>query len=311
VEFFDWEKNGSHRLVGTLYFRLFDVIDKEIRTWEFWSGKKDKSAGNLHLEKFTIKAKPSLLQIIEKGLKINTMVGIDFTASNMDADVPGSNHYQNPDKFTYNQYQEAIHSVVSVLSLYDYHKQIPCYGFGAKCRYPELHTTDCSHLFPLSGNSNATTAMNVDGVFGLYNYAIDNIIFSGPTYFAPLIKSALAQALRLAQTDPSNYTVLLILTDGVIDDMTQSIDLIIQCSDAPISIIIVGVGDEDFKMMVVLDNDAGTMKDSRGRPATRDCVQFVPFRNYQDGPTLAEAILFEIPDQILQVFKSKNLISGY
>ena len=85
VEFYDWESGGSHRIVGHLYFRMHDIIQTNARKWEFFSCKKKKSAGFLHLEKFTIINKPTLLPIIENGLKINTIVGIDFTSSNIDS----------------------------------------------------------------------------------------------------------------------------------------------------------------------------------------------------------------------------------
>ena len=42
------------------------------------------------------------------------------------------------------------------------------------------------------------------------------------------------------------YTVLLILTDGVFNDMTDAIAAIVDASYQPMSIIIVGVGSADF-----------------------------------------------------------------
>jgi len=51
-----------------------------------------------------------------------------------------------------------------------------------------------------------------------------------------------AAALR----DGSNYFVLLIITDGVITDMPQTVEAIVNASLLPMSIIIVGVGQADF-----------------------------------------------------------------
>lgn len=45
------------------------------------------------------------------------------------------------------------------------------------------------------------------------------------------------------------YTVLLIVTDGVINDMAQTKEAIVAASDLPLSIIIVGVGEADFSNM--------------------------------------------------------------
>ena len=50
-----------------------------------------------------------------------------------------------------------------------------------------------------------------------------------------------------------NYHILLILTDGAIEDIPETIDLIVKMSFYPISIIIVGIGDDkDFSKMEIL-----------------------------------------------------------
>lgn len=64
----------------------------------------------------------------------------------------------------------------------------------------------------------------------------------------------------------------MILTDGQTDDMLESIDDIIASSFLPLSIIIIGIGDGNFKNMVILDNDNKSMVDSKGNRATRDLV---------------------------------------
>lgn len=58
-----------------------------------------------------------------------------------------------------------------------------------------------------------------------------------------------------AYQDGHQYFVLLIITDGIISDLNETIDAIIAASDLPMSIIIVGVGNEDFKEMEFLDSD--------------------------------------------------------
>ena len=55
----------------------------------------------------------------------------------------------------------------------------------------------------------------------------------------------------------NKYFILLILTDGEIHDMIDSIIRIFECVFLPISIIIVGIGDADFTNMKILDGDDG------------------------------------------------------
>jgi hypothetical protein len=86
----------------------------------------------------------------------------------------------------------------------------------------------------------------------------------------------------------NTYQVLLILTDGVIHDMDLTKKLIVSCSHFPCSIIIVGVGHADFEQMDELDGDGALLKDSNGKTAKRDIVQFVEFNSAVKRGDLAE-----------------------
>lgn len=71
------------------------------------------------------------------------------------------------------------------------------------------------------------------------------------------------------------------LTDGVITDMNDTRQAIVNASGLPMSLIIIGVGDADFADMEFLDGDGGVLKAPNGQPAQRDIVQFVPFRDFK------------------------------
>lgn len=88
------------------------------------------------------------------------------------------------------------------------------------------------------------------------------------------------------------YFVLLIITDGVITDMDQTQAAIVAASRLPMSIIIVGVGGADFSAMEFLDSDDRLLHSPTGELASRDIVQFVPFRNFQVSNSLYTAAYF-------------------
>lgn len=95
------------------------------------------------------------------------------------------------------------------------------------------------------------------------------------------------------------YHILLILTDGEIHDMRETKDLIVECSDYPLSIIIIGIGSgTDFANMIELDGDDVVLTNSKGERARRDIVQFVKFNDFKFGDLslLAEEVLREVPD---------------
>jgi vacuolar-type H+-ATPase subunit F/Vma7 len=49
--------------------------------------------------------------------------------------------------------------------------------------------------------------------------------------------------------------MMVIITDGDIHDMKETVDAIVDLSRFPVSIIIIGVGDEEFEKMKFLDSD--------------------------------------------------------
>ena len=78
----------------------------------------------------------------------------------------------------------------------------------------------------------------------------------------------------------------------------------------PISVLIVGVGDCEFEKMEVLDGDDGRLTSSDGRTkATRDIVQFVPFRDFKNKTPQAfsSELLAENPHQLKSFMKMHNI----
>lgn len=115
--------------------------------------------------------------------------------------------------------------------------------------------------------------------------------------------------------DGSHYFILLILTDGIITDMYDTKEAIVDASSLPLSIIIVGIGSADFSAMDELDSDTTVLTAPSGRKAQRDIVQFVPFGQFINAnmnPSvgrfhLAREVLREIPDQFVGYMKSRKI----
>lgn len=106
------------------------------------------------------------------------------------------------------------------------------------------------------------------------------------------------------------YYILLIMTDGEIHDMEETMKQIKDISDRqmPVSIIIVGVGSENFANMVKLDGD-----DVELAEGCRDLVQFVKYEDViarskpgEAGENLAALVLEEVPGQFVKAFTMKG-----
>jgi hypothetical protein len=80
----------------------------------------------------------------------------------------------------------------------------------------------------------------------VYGFALKNVTLSGPTLFGPTIEEAIKVAKINKMQGSLSYIVLLIMTDGLINDLSETIELLFQATHLPISIIIVGIGNDDF-----------------------------------------------------------------
>jgi len=152
----------------------------------------------------------------------------------------------------------------------------------------------------------------IEGIMNSYAYALRNVVLYGPTNFAPIIKKVIAEAEQMETTEGkgNNYHVLLIITDGKISDREETIRSIVKASFLPISIIIVGVGNDDFETMNELDADEVPLRDGN-LVMNRDIVQFVPYRvvNAANDPkVLAKQVLYEIPEQFILYMKQNNIV---
>ena len=142
----------------------------------------------------------------------------------------------------------------------------------------------------------------VEGIIEAYENSLNIVQLHGPTHFAPVIKHAARQAEKY-KSEPTVYSVLLIITDGIINDMEETKEAIIDASDLPLSIIIVGVGEQDFSQMdqLVGDNQKLIVTSKGGwKKAKRNYVQFVEV-NPLEGVSregLPREALKKIPSQV-------------
>eukprot|EP00048_Salpingoeca_helianthica_P008067 m.118150 g.118150 ORF g.118150 m.118150 type:complete len:559 (-) comp14504_c2_seq4:66-1742(-) len=322
IEVYDWDKNSDPDLIGVTVTSLGAImaLAQSKGSVELINPKKAEggnthhgvkmfagkyvNSGLLFVSAFTVlPPKPTFIEYLHGGLDLGVVVAVDFTGSNGLPKEPSSLHYVDPSGHGLNQYQSVILSVGNILSCYDTDQQFPAFGFGGTF---EGRT---SHCFPLNGHTAAPDCKGVTGIMEAYSHAIKSYVLAGPTYLGPIIRAATEVSARPGPPGRLQYTILLIITDGEINDMPETMDAIVTAAGGPMSIIIVGVGKADFASMTRLDGDVQPIVSVRGTPAPRDIVQFVAFRDFNpaDPAALAAAVLAEIPDQVVNYFISRKI----
>ena len=250
----------------------------------------------------TITKKATFIDYINAGVKIALSIGIDFTGSNGHPLDDGTLHSIKDGKP--NDYEKAIISCGNIVAPYDYDQLFQVYGFGAIIKSSISDKASMCFAINLKDNPDIYT---IDNVIKTYHDIIkkDKLTFAGPTEFTPIIKKVIS---RMITKNILEYHILMILTDGVIDDLQDTIDILVEASSLPLSVIIIGIGNEDFSKMEVLDGDEVPLKSRNGKIRTRDIVQFVPFSKFQnDAKKLSMEVLAEIPRQMIEYFQFKNL----
>jgi hypothetical protein len=224
------------------------------------------------------------------------IVGVDFTKSNIwqgEKSFAGKclHHLDERGGHT-NPYQRSLRAIGRTLEEFDDDRRIPAFGFGDA-------TTGDKGIFTLNEQG---PCHGFREVLQSYQNTVKKVRLSGPTNFAPLINAA----ANIARTERS-FHILVIIADGQVTSKQATVDAIVRASeDAPLSIVMVGVGDGPWDCMEEFDD---------ALPQRRwDNFQFVAFGTSHCGASEEERdarfamhALMEIPEQF-QMIKAMGLL---
>uniref|UniRef100_A0A672PGU1 Copine-2 n=1 Tax=Sinocyclocheilus grahami TaxID=75366 RepID=A0A672PGU1_SINGR len=308
---YDYDNDGGHDFIGEFQTTVNKISEAQNGVeveFECINPKKQKkksykNSGVIILMKCIVLTAACIFYFFTP-VQLACISVLHCESSNGNPREPSSLHYINP--MGSNEYLSAIWAVGQIIQDYDTDKMFPALGFGAQLS-PDWKV---SHEFAINFNPTNPFCSGVEGIVQAYSNCLPHIRFYGPTNFAPIINHVARFATQALQQDTAaQYFTLLIITDGVISDMDETRHAIVQAAKLPMSIIIIGVGNADFTAMEFLDGDSSALRSYTGEEAVRDIVQFVPFRDFRNAPkeTLAKSILAELPQQVTQYFKQRNL----
>ncbi|KAJ1268992.1 hypothetical protein BS78_07G175900 [Paspalum vaginatum] len=227
----------------------------------------------------------------------NLIVGIDFTKSNeWTGRVSFNNRSLHAMGSTPNPYEQAISIIGRTLARFDEDNLIPCFGFGDTTTHDQSVFSFYHDNQPCDGFEQALAR---------YRELVPQLNLAGPTSFAPIIETAIG----IVDSSGGQYHVLLIIADGQVTRSVETgsgnlspqeketIDAIVKASEYPLSIVLVGVGDGPWDMMMEFDDNIPSR--------AFDNFQFVNFTQIMSRPILtskkeaefALSALMEIPEQ--------------
>ena len=249
----------------------------------------------ISIEKFD---KVSLLKLKKEGLNIDLSIAIDFTGSNGNPNYSSSLHYIS-DGFV-NNYEKSIRACADILSIYNKNDEYDVYGFGADDINGKF--MECFNINKDKKDGN-NKIKGIENVITEYKRTLKEVYLSGGTYFAPVIQKINEKLNN--NKNKLNYNILLIISDGEVDDINEIINKIIKSSKLPLSIVIIGIGANVTEDMKRLNGENGKLRDSNGEYLEKDIVQYVHFNDFNENiDKLTQEVFRYIPQQIKDYFQN-------
>lgn len=248
----------------------------------------------ISIEKFD---KVSLLKLKKEGLNIDLSIAIDFTSSNGYPEDSYSLHYIS-DGFV-NNYEKSIRACADILSIYNKNDEYNVYGFGADLN-GEFKRCFNINKDNIDGNNKIK---GIENIIKEYKRTLKEVKLSGATYFSPVIQTINEKLTN--NKNKLNYNILLIISDGEVFDIDEIIDSIIESSKLPLSIVIIGIGDDVTKDMKRLNGENGKLRNYKGEVLEKDIIQYVHFNDYNENiDKLTQEVFRYIPQQIKDYFQN-------
>lgn len=272
---------------GTLELELFNRKQEKVGNLVFHGTKivATEEANNeplSDLSSLSPVAAPTaqrLEKLLKEGLQTDLCVAIDFTSSNQDPRMETSLHFMSGDSL--NDYEEALTSIYSCLTAYNVNESV-VWGFGAKFGGVLRHLFQCG---------SSPTVQGLDGVLKAYRCAFQQgLVMSEPTVITQVLQAAAMRAKRSMDNKEMKYTVLLVLTDGIVEDCAETKRKLNVYDHLPLSVVIIGVGRANFSALHHLAES----------PSTTVCE----YRVHQHDPSaISLAALGDLPSHICRHFK--------
>ncbi|KAL9656310.1 hypothetical protein ABK040_007922 [Willaertia magna] len=178
----------------------------------------------------------------------NLIIGIDYTQSNIHQgkiSFNGRSLHTILGEDLLNPYENAVSIIGRTLEKFFETNQIPCFGFG------DESTRDFG-VFAFRPNGEERHCNSLNEVLQEYRRITPYIKLSGPTNFAPLVNKAVEIT---TQSGRAQYHILVIIADGLVVNERETEEAIVNASNYPLSIVMVGVGDGPFDIMEDYDDN--------------------------------------------------------
>lgn len=244
-------------------------------------------AGEIIIRASTLVERQTFFGHIKNGLRFNFACSIDFSAGNRPARDTKSLHYTAIGQK--NCYESCIDCIGGTVEQYSSDKKCRAWGFGAK-----VNRMLCQ-VIPLMPQGK--DLIGVKEILNSYWRLFEHLQFDHPI----CVCQSTLKAFEIMGDHPtiSNYLVYLLLIQEDPSDLKEFVDLLYQHQYDPLSVIIIGIGDNDFPQTTSKFPTGGTIINSHSNPFDRDFITFIKFKNFgkEKLDLLTKTACCSIPEQ--------------
>ena len=192
--------------------------------------KLDKAQQNLNF----YENNNSLFDYFKSGLKLSCFISLDF-----------SNIKLSPSLIdTKSNYVKLLKNISIIFSNYTENHLFYTYGFGA-------NFLSDKEIFNINLKKSDSKINTINEVLKYFKLCLKSKFIKGEKFInlSPLIKKITKEIYKLKETN--HYNTAFIIIRGLIDqnDVTKTIDAIIESSLLPLTIFVIGVGKNDYSQM--------------------------------------------------------------
>lgn len=263
-------------------------------------GNKQLKSGILKVLRAEIIEIPSMLEFISGGCEIDLSIAVDCSLNNGDHTHETGLHFRS--NLWLNDYQAAIHKIGVIMESYSKEKKFRIWGFGTNISGEERPIFPMGDGFGVGANGLLDAYDNFFGEDAKHEPGERPII-------KPSIEKAMYRAIELSRTKQC-YSVLCILTAGSVLDLQDAVDsLCTAAEDAPLSVVIIGVGlgnIETFRNL--FEEGSAKLQHSNGVPISRDIANFAAFSDFAENSSKVVAkALNAIPEQMVHHYVNNGI----
>lgn len=247
------------------------TLRKLIETKKFeFTDKNGKVIASLHAELLSKIEKPCFFDLNLKGMKIQPILGIDFSSTKInDVDSNRLLHFKT-NQFSY---------ISAITEIYDsIHEIVKNQGFISYA-FADFKGEKVIPLFNENDKENNHFHMTINSIIESYNYSKHHITYPEHSLLEPLIDKAIVDAQNIFDND-GTISLLIVVSCGIFADFTKAMKKLADADNKPLICLFVLMDGMKINIYDSIVQKNGKLINNLGHKAKRKQAKVVI---YSDG----------------------------